>query len=131
MGFLGQGDLATFLPYLATNDKNKLELIHQPLHPEEIINLLKKRHDPFREAISHLDNWLGDFNIEMQNLLLNNLFKNKIQHRKPIDKKFFVVTTDEDRLKELNNYFDNHTNWGKARKKSEEHIKSQLLNQNN
>ena len=117
-----QEELITFLPVI-TNDGR---VILQPLPPVKKMDDYQKTHDLFQDAISHLSNWLGDFRIEIQNLLLGNLFKNKVPHRKPIGKKWIVVTTEKENVRKLNDYFENETDWGRNKKRAENDAKALL-----
>ncbi len=115
-----QSELITFLPSTASEEKK----IFHPLPSLEKMHDFKKTIDLFLEANSHLSNWLGDFRIEVQNLLLGDLFKNKVPYRNPIDKKWMVVTTEKGNVKKLNDYFENETAWGKRKKEAERNAKA-------
>lgn len=110
-----QNELMTFLPSVAIEEKK----ISIPFPSVEKMNNFKKTLDLFLEANTHLSNWLGDFRIEIQNLLLGELFKHRVPYRNPIDKKWLVVTTEKRNVKKLNEYFENKTAWGKRKKEAE------------
>lgn len=62
------------------------------------------------EALQTCGSYLADIQVEMQNLLVGDLFGHRIAPRAPLDQKFVVVRLDAyDRLK---NYFETESNWG-------------------
>lgn len=56
--------------------------------------------------------WVSDFQIEMQSLLLGELFGRKASPREPVDPKMFAVRLD--RYDDLKPYFENETAWGRT-----------------
>jgi hypothetical protein len=63
------------------------------------------------KAISILGTYIMDFQTELQNALLEELFKHKAPIRKPLDPALVTVTLD--RHEELSRYFLCDTPWGK------------------
>lgn len=76
-----------------------------------------------RAATSELEQWLSlqecyilDFQVEMQNALLGDLFKgNKVPNREPIDPKYRVISLKNHEA--LKQYFEG-TGWGKYQEKT-------------
>lgn len=63
------------------------------------------------DALDTCGSYFGDMQLEMQNLLLGDLFGNSVPPRVPLDPKFIAVRFDRyDALKE---YFETQTAWGK------------------
>ncbi len=116
-------EIMTFLPSVIIDDKGHSRMIAKQFPSVQQMNNFKKTYEVFEEALSHLSNWLYDFRIEIQNLLLGNLFNNKVPYRKPRDKKWLVITTEKENVKKLNYYFENETNFGRNKKRAEDDTK--------
>jgi hypothetical protein len=61
-----------------------------------------------------VQSWVSDFQVEMQSLLLGELFGRKALPREPLDPRMFAVRLD--RYDELKRYFENETAWGRHAK---------------
>jgi len=68
-----------------------------------------------REHIIIIAETLGytnDLRVELQNILLGNLFDNNLKKREPLsDEIKVIITNDPKKLEELKNYFNTETNW--------------------
>lgn len=65
---------------------------------------------PFLAALNDATTYTEDFSVEMQNLLVADLFGRKVTHRAPIDPASKVISLD--RYQELEAWFNNSTPWG-------------------
>ncbi len=79
---------------------------------EERLKTLIKDLDAAYESISNIKMVIYDLRIEIQNLLLSELFDRKLELRKPIDPKIKVISSQS--YDELNQYFEKETNYGKS-----------------
>ena len=73
------------------------------------------------DALMTLGCYIYDFQVEMQNLLLSELFERKLPPRKPIDPNMIVV--EFERHKELAEYFDRETAWGREKARIEAEVR--------
>jgi hypothetical protein len=58
------------------------------------LEVIKRRVEMEVNAISRLSCWVGDFKIEMQILLLSDLFRKPVERREPEDPDFFCIRLD-------------------------------------
>lgn len=72
-----------------------------------------------------------DFRKEIQNLLLSKTFERKLKSREPLDPKYFAISTDDIRIKELENYFEKESAWGKNKQTVEDEVKNQNADNTN
>ncbi len=68
--------------------------------------------------------YIHDFQVEMQNLLLGELFKQKLPPREPIDPNLVVVQFE--RYKELAEYFERETAWGRGKARIEGEVRGEV-----
>jgi hypothetical protein len=98
-----------------------------PIPPEpekEVLEAISAANQTFQDALSKLGAWVADFQLEMQWLLLADLFDNGPSYREPLDPQFFVVRLDRyDTLKE---YFLEQTPWGREMRAVNERAKAQI-----
>lgn len=80
------------------------------LPSKESLEAVLKVSDDLINAASKLSAWAADFQLEVQALLLSDLFPNKLTHRVPLDPEYFVVSLDH--AEALRDYFENRTPWG-------------------
>jgi hypothetical protein len=80
------------------------------LPPKETLQRLKASNEGVINAASKLSAWVADFQLEVQAVLLSDLFPNRLSHRQPIDPEYFVIRLD--RFDALKDYFENKTPWG-------------------
>ncbi len=76
------------------------------------------------DALDTLSMYVTDFQVEMQNLLLADLFGHKADHRKPIDPRKFVVRLDQ--RDALMQRFQDDTDWGRLEQASNENVRRRL-----
>jgi hypothetical protein len=95
-----------------------------PWHPpdDQTAQQLETVGKDFLDALMNLGSYIYDFQVEMQNLLLGELFKHKVPPRKPIDPDAIVVELE--RHKELAEYFDKKTAWGRYKAHIESEVRS-------
>lgn len=67
--------------------------------------------DRIRDHVSNSVGYAVDFSVEMQNLLLADLFGNTVPIREPIDPNIKVIRLDQ--WEELDRHFREDTDWGK------------------
>lgn len=96
---------------------------HQPASVAgEKIEDLRVHTERLVEALSIYRLCISDFQTEMQNLLLGDLFKgHRAEVRKPLDEKYRAITLDDHVA--LQKFFDD-TDWGKLMKAAEESAKN-------
>lgn len=68
----------------------------------------------------------ADFDVEMQNLLLSDLFGRTTPHRIPLDKSHRVIRLEN--FEELNAYFLTDTDWGRMCNEVDKNVKERLEN---
>ena len=115
-------EIMRFLPSNFVDNNGNKKIISKPFPSDEQMKDYIKTYENFETGLLNLENWLYDFRVEIQNILLGSLFKNKIAPRKPIDKKWIVITSDKKSLKKLSSYFENETIFGKNKKKVENRV---------
>lgn len=87
--------------------------------------ILKAVSHDYSEALMTLDCYITDFQIEMENSLLGELFAARVSKRVPIDPRHVVVSLD--RHAEVSAYFESdETSWGRYRKAVEERVRKEL-----
>ena len=92
--------------------------------PDNILEAVRAAIQQFLDALSKLGVWAADFQIEMQCLLLSDLFYNEPTHSIPLDPQFFVVRLDQYDL--LTSYFLKQTAWGREMQAVEERTKTEI-----
>ena len=88
----------------------------QPFHVDqpaiEVLERFATLADLQLDVLEGLSGYLLDLENEMQNLLVGELFDNKLERREPLDPRVVVVSLD--RRDELRAYFEQETPWGVA-----------------
>lgn len=95
---------------------------HAPTDPQ-IDEILSKIGSQLNAAMN-LSNWLSDFLVEAQNLLLGDMFDKRIAARKPLDQKQVVITLEA--AEEIEAYFCGQTAWGHEKARIEQEIRTAL-----
>lgn len=72
------------------------------------------------DSLSELSCYVFDFQVELQNLFVGELFDNQVPVREPIDPKHIVVTLAKH--KALASYFDAESPWGKHNRDIREQV---------
>lgn len=84
----------------------------------EMIKELKDSGKKFHETVMDMSCYIYDFRVEAQNHLLGELFKRKLEPRRPTDKKYIAVTTDLNDVQKIMDHFnvseENRQRWGNA-----------------
>lgn len=78
--------------------------------PKGTVERLRTESEDLLDATSKLSSWVADFQLEVQAVLLSDLFPNPLTHREPLDPEYFVIRLD--RSAEIKDYFENRTTWG-------------------
>ena len=73
--------------------------------------------------------YCGDFQVCMQNMAYGEVFDSEVPHRVPADKRYKVITNEEENLEELHEYFLKETNWGKSCLKHEKETEEKFSSQ--
>jgi len=95
-----------------------------PMPPGEVLERVRTASESFLDAVAKLSSWAADFQVEMQVLLLSDLFPNSVTHRKPLDPDYFVVRLD--RFEEQKRHFLNETAWGREMKEINERTSAEF-----
>lgn len=74
------------------------------------VERLTEASEPYVEALGECGAYLGDLQVAMQNLLLGDLFNNRLEAREPLDPRLIAVRLD--RYDELKPHFRMNTAWG-------------------
>lgn len=80
----------------------------------------------YMKAQGDLGGYLYDLNVEIQNAFLSKLFGRSVPRRMPLDPNIKVITTEPAEMEKLKRYFEDETDWGKEKRKTEEAVKSAL-----
>jgi len=107
----GHQEQGTLFPWHPPNQDAILEF---KILSEELINKL-----------SDLGCYIYDFQVEMQTLLVGELFKHDLPPRNPIDPRNIVIQLN--RYEELVAYFDNQTAWGRDKAEIEDKVRADLF----
>lgn len=86
---------------------------------KENIDKIEYLSDIYLDNLLTASCYVFDLSREAQNLLLGEVFKNKVPARKPIVSKYKVINTEPNNIKSLEKYFNEETSWGKEKKKYE------------
>jgi hypothetical protein len=93
--------------------------------PDEATTLqIRQAGAKLRDAILGLGNYVYDFQVEMQNALLGDLFRTRVPPRTPLDPRLVVVRLSEH--EKLKAYFNNETAWGREGAQTAERVIRQL-----
>ena len=74
---------------------------------------IRQQIDLLRDALGDVSSYTMDLRVEIQNLLLSDLFDRKLNRRKPLDPRFKVISTEQQDYLKLETYFMNETAWGR------------------
>jgi hypothetical protein len=94
------------------------------LPPAEKLEDVITRARSLSDKSLNLGSYISDFQVEMQNLLLADLFNNQIPPRKPIDPSLKVITLN--RRDELKAFFETKSAWGRSKTAAETRAKDNL-----
>jgi hypothetical protein len=94
------------------------------LPDDQTAKQIDKLGEALLDAVSNLQCHIYDFQLEMQNLLLGRLFKNKLLARKPIDPNLIVVQLN--RHTELTEFFEKQSAWGKSKIRIENEVRNSI-----
>jgi hypothetical protein len=91
--------------------------------PDQVIEELDSLGNGVIDALGLIGNVLFDFQVEMQNLLLGELFSGRAERRDPLDPKYIVTRID--RHGELLKQFETQTAWGLHKAEIEARVRAQ------
>lgn len=123
--------LLKFLPIDLPKHKTQvtdLEVIIPAIPDNEQLQHIKDLANKYFKAVFTIENYIYDLKVEIQNIFLGSLFKYKVPPRKPIDPNCKVITTEPDRIKELEKYFEEDTEWGKNKKRVGQEVRDNIRN---
>ena len=92
--------------------------------PDDTLEAVGAAIQRFQNSLSKLGAWAADFQLEMQCLLLSDLFDNEPSHRVPLDPQLLVVRLDQYVM--LKAYFMQQTAWGREMRAVEERTKAEI-----
>lgn len=118
--------LLKILPYEISRPDGSNIIVNVINPSDDQINELERLLAAYTAANFDMGCYLHDLSVELQNTLLSNLFPNKVPRRKPLDPKFKVISTEQDEIERLQKYFEEETDWGKTKKRTEQDVLSQL-----
>jgi hypothetical protein len=95
---------------------------------QQIIDEIKTEGNRFRDSVDDLASYCSDFRVEMQNILLGELFSRKLPAKKPLDPALKVITLDKH--EELERFFNTQTAWGKHKSEIEAKVRENLAGGN-
>jgi hypothetical protein len=98
--------LVKFLPMDYVDNLGNSQILNVNVITSDQIDILSNLVDTYTNAAGDLSGYLFDLNVELQNIFLSGLFKNKVKRREPIDKNIKVITTDPDGMEKLKKYFE-------------------------
>lgn len=109
--------LIKFLPIDIPKEKQqKLEVstLEPKQKTEHDFETLKENISNYNNQIMDISCYLHDLKVEAQNILLGEIFKNRVSPRKPKDWEYVVVSKSTTRsLDQLEHFFMHETEWGK------------------
>ncbi|MCM2285846.1 MAG: hypothetical protein NDI81_13765 [Desulfobacula sp.] len=118
------GYLLRILPIdiISPDGNKKLANVLTP-NDSQIVQL-EKYVEAYIDANGDMAGYLFDLNVELQNTFLKTLFDNIVKKREPLDPSVKVITTTPSEVEKLRKYFNDETDWGKIRKKTEDNFKN-------
>lgn len=109
--------LLKFLPIDLPEDKQQklgVKILESNHKSEDDFETLKNNISNYNNHVLDIACYLHDLKTEAQNILLGQIFKNKVTPRRPNDREYVVVSKSTTRtLDEQEHYFMHETNWGK------------------
>jgi hypothetical protein len=100
------------------------QLMPWDIPPPDALDALGEIGERLCNAVGELTAYTSDFQVEMQNLLLQELFGQGVANRQPLDPRLKVVTLDK--ADELVRYFNEQTAWGASVRDTQARVKAQL-----
>lgn len=114
------------MPALPTDSPNGGIFPYTP-PPLKGVDKMRSLSDQFIANLNDATSYSEDFLVELQNHLLGDLFRSKVQHREPIDPRLKVITLDS--ANELEQWFRASTPWGLTYARVEAECKERLSGQ--
>lgn len=98
----------------------EVDPIHVPTFTDADIEEVDRLAAAYQEAGITLQAYLIDLRKELQGLLLGKLFPGAtIEQRVPADPRYRAISLEPSKVKELGEYFENETPWGKQGKEAQ------------
>jgi hypothetical protein len=116
-------ELPNVLPQRSQDGQN---IIYKPIATPEQISKINQLTAAYGDAAREISCYVHDMRVEIQNLLLGNLFDHRVPKRVPLDPRHKVVSTDAKTIEALTHYFKNETLWGKESQTADERIRASL-----
>jgi hypothetical protein len=122
-----------FMPMPAPTAPSQTDNPHSPPHVHDLwqppdqqpSDALAALENAVLDEIGDLSGIIYDFQIEMQNLLLHDLFGRKIAYREPLNPNIKVIRID--RFEPLTAYFGHDTPWGRSQKEITERVRTKFV----
>lgn len=116
-------ELLHVLPQRSPDGQN---IIYKPIAAPDRVARIARLTSAYEEARGTIGCYLHDFRIEIQNLLLGNLFTHRVPIRQPLDPRHIVITTTPEAITRLQRYFEKETPWGRDKRAAEQHVTQEL-----
>lgn len=114
-------ELVHVLPQKASDG---ISTIYKPAPTDERMVAVERLAAAYEKILFDVGSLVYDFNIEIQNVLLSDLFGRKAPKRKPIDPNEIVISTEKEAQDKLHQYIEASA-WGQERKATDERVRSQ------
>jgi hypothetical protein len=114
----------TLVPILPVNDPASGGPFPYQLPSDETIGAIHDLCDELIENLSDVQSYVIDFQTEMQNLLLSDLFEHRVPTRQPLDPSLIAISLD--RHKEIEEHLRTKTAWGRHRMRLEAETKARF-----
>lgn len=118
------------LRVLAQQAPDGQTVLYKPLPTPQMMDRIKPLAMAYEDAGMGIGSVVHDFRIEIQNVLLGDLFGRKIPKRQPLDPREIVVSTEPEEIARLEKYFDEKTAWGRMKRETEERVRQTLAANN-
>lgn len=102
-------------------------VFNPPLPNPQQIGMLVEHGEKYRQAAGMLGAWVYDLRVSIQNFALSGLFPgNRLECRNPLGKDEIVINTyDPQAIRQLQDYFENETAWGKSKKEADDWVREE------
>lgn len=118
-------ELLKFLPVDVPEHKVQelgTRTITRPAPNKSQLQQLESLAERYANALLEISCYIYDLRVEAQNILLGKLFEQRVRSRQPLDPKHVAITTEPEKVRDLERYFDEKTEWGKTKKRTEQAV---------
>lgn len=98
------------------------ELVEPPKPSEETLTAIRNLSRAYQKCADVLSGFDYDLGVEIQNLLLGDLFEHRVPERQPLDPDVVVVSAAPEKLAKLEAHFEENTNWGMSNLSAKESV---------